>query len=382
MKQIPKIVLLLETSRSFGRQILSGVVKYSRFQGPWAFYKEPRDLESALPHLKNWKPDGIIMRNTKSAMKLLDFKIPTILVLHDKEEGSGLPTVITNDESIGKTAAEHLVSRGFKNFGYCGFDSLPWSVRRCEFFSKYLNERGFSPAVFRQSNCSVNREWEKEQLYMAKWLKELPKPAGIMACNDDRGQHVLEACKIAKMNVPDEVSVIGVDNDSLICDLCDPPLSSIALNAESAGYSAAELLDKLMRRERTKKQNIIVTPTHVVCRQSTDILAVDDPEVVKAIRFIRQNAKSKILVSDVVEKTNLSRRSLEVRFKKIIHRSIKEEMRKLRTDLIEQMLIETNLTIAEITASYDFTDQEHISRYFKKEKSVGLREFRKLYRRC
>ena len=377
---LPKVILLLETSRAFGRDLLHGIARYSKLHGPWAFYREPRNLRSHIPHLKNWHATGIIMRNSIVSRELFGLKIPTIMVLHHSSLPGNLPTVTTDSYNVSKLAAEHLLGSGLQSFAFCGFDEIFWSNDRKVYFKKFIEDAGFKLFVYGEGRSKKYKTWEKEQSYMSEWLKTLPKPIGIMACNDDRGNHVLEACKIANLNVPEEVSVIGVDNDTLICDLSDPPLTSIALNTEAAGYAAAELLDKLMHNKHVQKTEIMVSASHVARRQSTDILAVEDSDVAEAIRFIRQNAKLKIRVNDVVGKTCLSRRSLESRFRKLIHRSIQEEIRKVRTDLIAQMLVETNLPISEITAKFDFTDQEHISRYFKKEKSMGLREFRRLHK--
>ncbi len=377
---LPKVILLLETSRAFGRDLLHGIARYSKLHGPWAFYREPRNLKSHIPHLKNWNATGIIMRNSIVSKELFALKIPTIMVLHHSGKSEDFPTVVTDSFNASRLAAEHLLGSGLRNFAFCGFDDIFWSNDRKFYFKKFIEDAGFQLFAYGEGKSKKYKTWEKEQSYMSEWLKTLPKPIGIMACNDDRGNHVLEACKIANLNVPEDVSVIGVDNDTLICDLSDPPLTSIALNTEAAGYAAAELLDKLMHNKPVQKNEILVSASHVVCRQSTDILAVEDKEVVEAIRYIRQNAKMKIRVNDVVGKTCLSRRSLESRFRKFIHRSIQEEIRKVRTDLIAQMLVETNLPISEITDKFDFTDQEHISRYFKKEKTVGLREFRRIHK--
>jgi LacI family transcriptional regulator len=200
-----------------------------------------------------------------------------------------------------------------------------------------------------------------------------------MACNDDRGQHILEVCKRIGFKVPEDVAVIGVDNDPMICEIGDPPLTSIALNVESAGYEAAKLLDRLIKNKKKNGQQIIVSPTYIVQRQSSDILAVNDAEVASAIRFIKGNAKNKILVNDVVKTTRISRRSLEQRFRKTVHRSIYDEIRRVRVEWILRLLIETDLPISHITSFFNFTDVEHISRYFKKEKGIGIREFRKLH---
>lgn len=375
-----KIILLIETSREFGRELLNGIARYSKLHGPWSFYLEPRGLKSSVPRLKNWNADGIIMRNSVISADLIKLKLPTVLCLHESRRLQYLPVLLTDSRVIAKLACEHLLNRGMKNFAFCGFDAYEWSNERKDFFCSFISEAGFNVECYKQG--AKNISWDKEQQLLKKWLAKLPKPVGILACNDDRGQQVLEACKSSGIEVPGEVSVIGVDNDPIICGFCDPPLTSIALNAEYGGYAIAELLDKLMNGEPMKGQEIVVTATHVVRRQSTDIVFVEDEAVAQAVQYIRQNAKNKIRVNDVVKHTCLSRRSLESRFKKIVHRSIQEEIRRIRTDLITQMLVETNLSISEITSMFNFTGFEHISRYFKKEKGMGLREFRKLCRKC
>jgi LacI family transcriptional regulator len=175
------------------------------------------------------------------------------------------------------------------------------------------------------------------------------------------------------------VAVIGVDNDPIICDISDPPLTSIAMNVESAGYEAAKLLDDMIDKKKTPGKQIMVSPSHVVQRQSTDILAVNDVNVSKAIQFIKKNAKNRILVKDVVNATSINRRALERRFKKNFHRSIYDEIQNVRVELIAKYLIETDLPISQVSSLFNFTDAEHISRYFKRKKGIDLREFRKLH---
>jgi len=373
-----RIILLIETSREFGRQLIIGIARYARLHGPWTFYKEPVDLKSSIPKLTNWKPDGIIMRDSLITKELLKLRIPTILAIHDSKYPGNLPVIKTDSRSIAKMASEHLLGKGFRNFAFCGFDDYDWSNGRKLYFCKFIEEAGYNVHVYQQPEGKIRISWEKEQKYVSEWVKFLPKPIGVFACNDDRGQHILEACKMLNLKVPEDVAVIGVDNDPLVCELGDPPLSSIALNVESAGYEAAKLLDQLINKRKTTGKKIMVYPSRVVQRQSTDILAVSDPEVAKAIGYIKNNAKNKILVKDVVNATNVSRRTLEKRFKECIHRTIHEEIKKVRIELISKMLIETDMPISQITSLFSFTDNEHISRFFKKEKGICLREFRRL----
>ena len=374
-----RIVLLIETSREFGRQLIIGIARYSRLHGPWFFYKEQMGLKSSIPHLASWKPDGIIMRDSLIKNELIELKIPTILVQHDSSCPKNLPVVKTDSPSIAKMASEHFIERGFKNFAFCGFDNYEWSNYRKTFFCQYNANAGFETHVYSSPKNIKTHDWENEQRHVCDWLKTVPKPVGLLACNDDRAQHILEVCKRIGLKVPEDVAVIGVDNDPMICEIGDPPMSSIALNVESAGYEAAKLLDQLINNQKIEGHEILVSPTHIVQRQSTDILAVNDSEVVSAIRFIRENAKDKILVKDIVKTTRISRRALEQRFRETIHRSIYDEIRQVRVELIAKLLIETDLPISDITSFFNFTDIEHISRYFKKEKGIGLREFRKLH---
>jgi LacI family transcriptional regulator len=374
-----RVVLLIETSREFGRQLIMGVARFARLHGPWSFYKEPIGLKSSIPHLARWKPDGIIMRDSMINKELLKLRIPTILAIHNSAYPKNLPVIRTDSRAIAKMASEHLVQKGFTRFAYCGFDGFEWSDQRKKHFARCNSDAGHETHLYTSLKGGKVPDWEDEQRRVADWIRGLPKPVGLMTCNDDQGQHILEVCKLTGFRVPEDVAVIGVDNDPMICEIGDPPLSSVALNVESAGYETARLLDGLFRGRKMHGQQILVSPTHVVQRQSTDILAVNDPEVAAAIRFIRANAKNKILVRDVVRETRVSRRTLEQRFKKTIHKSVYDEIRQVRVEWISRLLMETDLPVSQITALFNFTDVEHISRYFRKEKGMGLREFRKLH---
>ena len=382
MKEIPRVILLVETSRTFGRELLYGIARYSRNHGPWAFYKETGGLERSISRLKNWGADGIIMRNPKRSDELIAMGLPTILVIHRREEPAGFPRIITDSRAVARMAAEHLLDRGFRSFAYCGFDDMVWSEQRSRAFRERIAESGHKAFIYEQPASARTRAWEREQALLAAWLARLPKPVGLFACNDDRAQHVTEACKTAGLHVPEEVAIIGVDNDELVCDLADPPLSSVALDTEMAGYHAAELLDQMMRGQKTQiAQDIVVNPTHIVTRRSSDILAIDDPDVARGIRFIRKNARRGIRVNDVAEAAALSRRVLEKRFRNLLNRSVHEEIRRVRIDQIVTMLVETDLPIAEIAYRLGFPGVEHIARYFRKEQHMSPQDYRKTHGR-
>jgi len=233
--------------------------------------------------------------------------------------------------------------------------------------------------LYEKPMAKVRKLWKDESNLIANWLRSLPKPLGMMTCSDDRSQHVLEACKVARMHVPEEVAIIGTDNDELLCELSNPTLSSVTFNLERAGYEAAKLLDELMDGEPMKGQKIIVQPTSVITRQSTDILAMDDVEVAAAVRYIREHAQTMIQVRDVVDATALSRRSLEQRFRKVLDRSILDEIKRVHIEQVTRMLIETNYSVKKIALILGHQGTENISRYFKQFTGLNPSEYRQKF---
>jgi len=373
----PSVLLFVETSREFGRGLLHGIAKYSRVHGPWRVYRWPGALDSVLPEWKYLKIDGAIVRDVKVVEALAHSGIPVIFAQHNKESYAPFPGIITDSASIGSIAAEHFLDRGFQHFAYCGFDEFAWSRGRAQHFAERLRRAGFETNVYEQPTS--RRALRNEQSRIADWLASLPTPVAVLCCNDDRALQVIEACKLVNLDVPDPVAVLGVDNDVLVCDLADPPISSIALNTEGAGYEAARLLESLMKGEAMAGQVIPVRPRHIVTRMSTDMLAVTDKDVAAALRFIRRNPNRLIQVGDVVEATNVSRRVLEKRFKTMLRRSVHQEIRRVRVNNIIQLLVGTDMSVTDIAAHCGFDGVEHIARYFRKETGASLREYRKRY---
>jgi LacI family transcriptional regulator len=369
--------LFVETSREFGRGLLHGIARYSRLHGPWRVYRWPGALDSSLPEWKHLKIDGAIVRDVRVVERLAHSGLPVIFAQHNKDSYAPFPVIITESASIGQMAAEHFLERGFQNFAYCGFDDFAWSRGRAQYFAQRLEQAGFSINLYHQLTSKAGRTARSEQNRIADWLRSLPKPVAVMCCNDDRALQVVEACKLVDLGVPDDVAVLGVDNDVLVCDLADPRISSIALNTQTAGHEAAKLLDYLMKGGEMAAQQIPVRPTHIVTRMSTDILAVTDPNVAAALRFIRRNPNRLIQVDDVVEATNVSRRVLEKRFKATLRRSVHQEIRRVRVNNIIPLLVGTDMSITEIALHCGFDGVEHISRYFRKETGISLRDYRK-----
>jgi LacI family transcriptional regulator len=272
---------------------------------------------------------------------------------------------------------------GFKHFAFCGFAETPvektaWSEIRRVFFTERIIAAGFeTPPCFAISGSADN--WTQERRSLTKWLLSLPKPVGLMACNDDCGQRVMEACRLAGLAIPDVVGVVGADNDEVICGLTDPALSSIAINFERAGYDAAHALDQMMRRLNGVPQRIMAVASNITARRSTDFVAADEPHLTRALQFIRDRARDGVSVNDVARSAGLSRRALEKRFRNSLGRSVLHEIRRVRTDQIARLLVETQLPVGKIADSLGFGDVQHFARYFRAGKRMSPRAYRQTY---
>ncbi len=386
MSKIPKVILLIEKSRAYGRGLLHGIVQYSKLHGPWLFYIEPAVFKESSKQLykrvRNLDVDGIIgyTWDVDIFNMVVDLRLPAIMRDIEKPTSKAIRFVM-DQFAVARLAAEYFVGRGFKRFGYCGYDFLKWSKQRGEGFGNVAADYGFETCFYRQPKAKKFYAKDKEQTIIAKWLKSLPKPIAIMACNDDRSVDVLAACKIADIKVPEEVAILGVDNDELICDLSHPQLSSVTLSIERAGYEAARVLDKLMKGQKiTKSEEIVsILPLHIATRQSTDIIATEDQLVAEAVKFIHDHSRETIQVTDVAEGVALSRRTLEQRFRKALGHSVLEEIKYHRVNQMANMLIGTNLSISQIARLLGYPDASNISRYFKQEKRISPSDYRKKF---
>ncbi|EAQ77381.1 AraC family transcriptional regulator [Blastopirellula marina] len=365
-----RVMLIVETSLVYGREVLRGINRYVVANEPWSIYVDLRELVVRPPAwLEKWEGDGIITRSTTPSLaeKLRALKIPTV-DLTDIYGSQGLPQIGTNHEAVGKMGAQHLLERGFRHFAFCGFTGHNWSSRRQEGFKTVVTKAGFDFHQYQSPwDTTTALTWDEQQSQIVRWLESLPRPAGIMACNDMRGQHVLDACRRIGVAVPEEIAVIGVDNDELVCDLCDPPLSSIMPNPQRIGYEAASMLDALMRGEKPKQMNKLIEPIGVVTRQSTDVLAIDDPLVASAVKYIRQHACDGISVEEVLKQVPVSRSILERRFRKYIGRSPQSEIRAVQLKRVRQLLRETDLPLERIATLAGYDHPEYMSVVFKRE---------------
>jgi LacI family transcriptional regulator len=384
MREVPKVALLIETSRGFGRDFLLGIARYSRLHGPWSFHITPGDYKQVVPKMKQWGGTGIIARiaDQRIAQAVIDANVPTIALgltdeqMHPDNPLSKISEISSDPTDVSRLAAEHLLQRRFTRFAYVGSDDRGWSKRREKAYCEYLTGRGFEPFVYPMPKRLQDRVWEHEQGLLASWISELPSPIGLFACDDDRGREVLEASKLAGWNVPEDVAVVGVDNDEVFCELADPPLSSVALNAETAGYRAAALLDGMMRGRIRKRQKIVVEALGVITRRSTDIVAVEDEDVASALQFIRRQLGSGISVDQVAEEVAMSRRSLEKRFRDTLGRTILEEIQLTRLERAKRLLMETTHPISKVAEIAGFGSAGYFIQFFQRHVGKTPRKYR------
>jgi LacI family transcriptional regulator len=269
--------------------------------------------------------------------------------------------------ACGRLAAEHFLERHYTSFAFVGEPhGLYWSVEREQGFKETLARAGRSCHVYGRLSEAEKRDWAVEQPRLQAWLRSLPKPIALFAAMDGRGRQVLDACMGAGIAVPDEVAVLGVDNDELICDATFPTMSSIQANNQQTGYLLAEHLDALMSGKRLRKRVIPTTPTRVVTRRSTDATVIADRQIARALEFIWRNAgRQPIRVSDVVREIGASRRFAERHFKTVAGRTILDEIRRVRLERVCTLLAETNLPIGEITRQCGFERESYLARLFK-----------------
>lgn len=369
-----RVALLVESSRAYGRGILSGVAKFAREQDAWSIFFQDLNLCDDTPTwLKNWQGDGIISRleNRDIVQVIGRLRLPAVY-LRRVHLPTRLPRILTDNVAVSRLCFEHLTERGFRHFAFCGFNGADYSDERRDGFVELVAQAGYQCHVYSDGLPSARTdtaEYEglglKDGGAVAHWIRQLPVPMGIMACNDMRGQQVLDACRATGRASPEEIAVIGVDNDEVLCSLADPPLSSVVPDTERIGYQAAVLLSQMMNGDRTPGGEILVEPRGIVTRHSTEVLAMDDRQIAAAACFIREHACEGIDVSDVLRAVPMSRSTMDRRFIKVLGRSPKDEILRVRLNRVKQLLAETDFPLADIAEKVGLDHVEHLSRIFK-----------------
>ncbi len=368
--EIPQVALLLETSREFGRGVIRGVSNYAKAHGPWNFYINPADIQPHLPPSRLWHIDAVLGRisQPRDLSQVLSQKIPVVWLGYSDYPGPCY--VRSNSPSVCRLVFEHLQHRGFVRFAYCG-EHTKWGDERREDFLRCVQA-----ARLEFHDFKATREHGKTlEQQLIDWLTALPKPIGLLAQDDLLARVVIDMCRFAGVSVPEQIAVIGVDNDELICNVSTPTLSSVSVNAELVGFRAASALDALMRGE-DPGPTVLVEPLGVISRQSTDTVGVDDPVVAEALRFIREHFAEKIAVSDLVRRVLVSRRTLELRFEKVVGRSPYEEIERVRLLRARELLVHTDMKIASISAKAGFASAQYMHQVFQRELAQTPGHFR------
>jgi LacI family transcriptional regulator len=365
------VALLIETSNAYARGLLAGIMEYVRQHEPWSIYL-PELARGDVP--PRWRGDGIIARiETKAiARAVTRARLPVVDVSAGRHVPS-VPWIETDDEAIARLAVDHLHSRGFRHLGFCGESRFNWSRMRAEHFRKLGRAAGAEVHVYESSGRDP---WAQEHRALLSWVRRLPKPVGIMACYDIKAQQLLDVCRENGVAVPEEVAVIGVDNDPVLCSLTSPPLSSVIPNTRRTGYEAAGLLDRMMHGEKVPPKGHFIPPIGVETRQSTDVLALADREIAAAVRFIREHACDGATISDLLRVVPLSRRVMESRYRKATGRTPHQDLVRFRIDRVKQLLAETDHSLERIATLSGFDHPEYMSVAFKRETGTTPGKYR------
>ena len=373
------VALIIETSNDYARGILRGIHEFTLAHPEWSVYlSEHGRHEPDESFAGNWRGDGVIARieTERTAEIVRSLGVPAVDVSAARMM-PGIPWVETNDEQIVRLAVAHLADCGLSEFAYFGDPFYNWSVWRERFFRAEMKRANSPVRVYNLPHRAVAQvRWYDHREAIRDWIQSLPKPVGVLACYDTFGQQLLEVCRYYDIYVPEDVAVVAVDNDELLCRFATPSLSSVRPNSQKTGLVAAELLDRMIDGERLDERKYEIDPVGVEQRVSTDMLTVTDPHVARAIAFIRAHRGEPICVDDVLQSVPLSRRVFEIRFKAALNRTPHQEILRVRTNAIRELLRDTNLTIAEIAEALGIEHAEYLSVLFKKQTGMTPAAYR------
>ncbi len=381
-----RILLLIDYSSEFSRKLLKGLVKYSKEHGSWIFYRLPEyyktlyGKEGIVQWAQEWKADAVIAQWDHEGTNLLqDLGIPVILQ-NLKQRSEHFSNLTGDYYGTGKMAAQFFAKRRFRNFAFYGNNSVVWSRERADGFRDEVERVGGNYYYMATVNLR-NEPWGEGHIELEDWLKSLPKPVALLACDDNFAMQVAETCKLNDIQIPQEISLLGVDNDELICNLSDPPISSIILDVEKGGYQAGRLIHHLIEGKRDKPFNIVINPVRLELRKSTEKYDINNPYIAEIVSYIENNFTEDIAIDALSTIVPLSRRNLEVKFKHEMGISIYQFILQCRVEYFAMLLITTNRTLLDLAVESGFNDSKNISRIFKKVIGYSPAEYRKLHKK-
>ena len=366
------VLIISDFTESFSHKLLAGLVDYSRRKEQWIVrrmppsYKAKIGIPGVIRVAKEWEVDAVIAQFEPTDEVDLFAENGIVAIAQDyKKKFSSIPNVTGDYLGTGRMAARFFIDRGFRNFGFFGFNDVCWSDERCEGFRREVDEAGFGGSFYAYRMQEIEMVWHYQRNRLREWLATVPKPIAIMACDDNQGSNLIEACHDTGIKIPSDVSVIGVDNDEALCSLGSTTLTSVQMDIERGGWEAAALVERLVADPKAPVADVVLKPIKIVERMSTAAFATDDQQILKAILFIHQNVLKKISVGDVMAEAALSRRLLERRFKIVTGKTLYEYITELKLKHFAEQLQETDLQVMEIALSMGENDTKSISRRFK-----------------
>jgi LacI family transcriptional regulator len=361
-----------------------GVFDYAERHGPWNLTTSPPTLSGAdeyaldISSLTGWSGDGVIAAvNTPAEQRRARRLGIPVVNLGGSQEQSALPRVMVDHQAIGRLAAEHLLERGLRRLAYCGFAELWYSRERCRGFVERAAQAGVSVEVFNAPHAARQpTSWQRRIDPLARWLRSLRPPMGLLAIHDYRARIVIDQCLELGLRVPHDVAVIGVDNDTTVCDYGTPTLSSVSRSAWRVGYEAARLLDRLMRGLPAAGE-LLIAPDGIVARQSTDTVAVEDPRVAAALHFVHDHVSQAFGVREVVRAAGISRRQLEQRFQAALNCTPHDYVCRARVERARQLLVETpRVKVRAIATACGFRSADRLRLVFQRVAGMTPLEYR------
>lgn len=377
-----RILVLVETSRVFGREIIRGITRFAVEAGDWTLFLEDRGLVQHSDFwMKHFEYDGIITRTThrKGFEWLRKKRLPLVELLgYDRE---AMSEIMTDAAALGLMAAEHFRGKGLLHFAFFSMGQCWWSSEFSEEYRRALQLAGLpceiSPFSLRSSDVSLPVSLRKDdERRISAWLSSLTKPVGIFCPADSHALFLINLCRFVGIAVPQEIAILGVENNESLCNAASPPLSSIAANGQEIGYRAAELLERKLKDGPLPDLPVKIAPIQVITRQSSDLVAIADPDISKAIQFIRDYVSSRITVRHVADHAGLSVRTLLRRFHESVGHSPETEILKMRMERARSLLRETDMAVSAIARSLGYLTSEYFIRAFRRECGMTPKKFR------
>jgi LacI family transcriptional regulator len=383
MENVRRVALLLGQDIGYCREVLRGVQQYAVHRKRWVFRDAPPEIGTLKP-LYEWRPHGVIalLFHEDVAAAVAKLNVPLVNTTSTLSNWD-IPLVEADHAAVGRLAAEYFLDKGYRNFGFFGSAWTHVSRTREAGYRQRLAQAGFRLATCHAEYLPrppVGASWRHVDDKVQRWLRSLSKPVAILCSNDVPARDLADACRQLDVKVPQEVSLLGVDNDELECGLTWPSLSSIELPAQRIGYEAARLLDRLMQGKQPPAGPLFLPPIRVVTRQSTDTRAVDNPVVVAALDFIRAHLNEDCTVDDIAAGAGVGRRDLERKFRAALDRSVLDEVRAARVDRVRQLLTDTELSMAAIAQRAGFSGARRMAVVFREETGSTPRQFRRQMR--